>query len=153
MLLDILIIAGYCIVLGGASIPLCFGVNSSPIVVWIGNALGSLISAMVVIYIGNRITNKKFENKISKHYMGKKVVTVFEEGDDNKKVKKATIFINKHGLRIFSFITPIFPGVLISTVAVFILDLDMKIYKRWMFTGIFFASGIYVFGYWLVFVK
>lgn len=153
MIVDILIIAVYCIVLGGASIPICFEINSSPAVVWIGNALGSLISAIVVIYIGNRITNKKFEKKISKHYMGKKVVTVFEEGDDNKKVKKATVFINKHGLRIFSFITPIFPGVLISTVAVFILDLDMKTYKRWMFSGIFFASGLYVFGYWFVFVK
>jgi membrane protein DedA with SNARE-associated domain len=146
-------IAGYCIILGGASIPICFEINSSPVVVWVGNALGSLISAMVVIYIGNRITNKRFEKKISKHYMGKKVVSVFEEGDDNKKVRKATVFINKHGLRIFSFITPIFPGVLISTVAVFILDLDMKTYKRWMFSGIFFASGLYVFGYWLVFVK
>ena len=153
MIKDILIIAGYCIVLGGASIPICFEINNSPIIVWVGNGLGSLISALFVIYVGNRITNKKFEKKISKHYMGKKVVTVFEEGGDNKKVKKATIFVNKHGLRIFSFITPIFPGVLISTVAVFILDLDMKIYKRWMFTGIFFASGLYVFGYWLAFVK
>lgn len=153
MIIDILIIAGYCIVLGGASIPICFEINSSPVVVWLGNALGSLISAAVVIYIGNRITNKKFEKKISKHYMGKKVVTVFEEGDDNQKVKKATIFINKHGLRAFSFITPIFPGVLISTVAVFMLDLDLRTYKRWMFSGVFFASGLYVFGYWLAFVN
>lgn len=153
MIIDVLIIAAYCIVLGGASIPICFEVNSNPFIVWIGNALGSLISAMVVIYVGNRITNKRFEKKISKKPMGKKIVTVFEEGDDNKKVKKATLFINKHGLRVFSFITPIFPGVLISTVAVYILDLDKKIYKRWMFTGIFFASGLYVFGYWLAFVR
>lgn len=153
MIIDILIIAVYCIVLGGASIPICFEINSNPIIVWVGNALGSLLSAMVVIYVGNRITNKRFEKKISKKPMGKKIVTVFEEGDDNKKVKKATIFINKHGLRFFSFITPIFPGVLISTVAVYILDLDMHTYKRWMFSGIFFASGLYVFGYWFVFVR
>ena len=152
MLKDILIIGGLCVVLGGASIPIAFGVNSSPVIVWIGNALGSLFSAFVVLYIGNRITDKKFEKKIGKHYMGKKVVTVFEEGDDNQKVKKASVMIDKHGLKIFSFFTPIFPGVLISTVAVFILDLDMRTYKRWMFTGIFFASGVYVFGYWLAFI-
>lgn len=153
MIIDILIIALYCILLGGASIPICFEINSNPLIVWFGNALGSLISAAVVIYVGNKITNRRFEKKISKKPMGKKIVTVFEEGDDNQKVKKATIFINKHGLRVFSFITPIFPGVLISTVAVYILDLDKRIYKRWMFLGIFFASGLYVLSYWYVFVR
>lgn len=153
MIVDILVIAVYCIVMGGASIPICFEINSNPLIVWTGNALGSLLSAMVVIYIGNRITNKRFEKKMSEKPMGKKIVTVFEEGDDNTKVKKATLFINKHGLRVFSFITPIFPGVLVSTVAVYILDLDKHIYKRWMFAGIFFASGLYVLGYWFAFVR
>lgn len=153
MILDIIIIAGLCIVAGGASIPVSFGVNSSPIIVWIGNAIGSLLSAMVVIYIGNKITNKRFEKKMSKKYIGRKVVTIFEEGEDNKKVQKASLMINKHGLKIFAFLCPIFPGVLVSTVAVYILDLDLRIYKRWMFSGVFFASGIYVFGYWWLFVK
>ncbi len=142
-----------CIVLGGASIPISFQVDSSPIIVWLGNALGSLISAFVVIYIGNRVTDERFKDKISKREVGKKVVGVFEEGDDNKKVAKARIIIDRHGLRIFSFLCPIFPGVLIATVAVYILDLDKAIYKKWMFTGIFFASGIYVFGYWAAFVR
>jgi membrane protein DedA with SNARE-associated domain len=153
MILDILIIAGLCVVIGGASIPLSFSVNSSPTVVWIGNALGSLLSAVLVIYIGNKITNKKFEKKLSKKYVGRKVVTIFEEGEDNKKVKKASLMINKHGLKLFAFICPIFPGVLVSTAAVYILDLDLPTFKRWVYTGIFFASGLYVFGYWWVFVR
>jgi len=152
MIFDIIQIAFLCIVIGGASIPLSFGVNSNPFVVWIGNAIGSLLSAMFVIYIGNRITSDEFKNRMSKHRMSKKVVTVFEEGDDNQKVMKVRIMINRHGLKIFSFLCPIFPGVLVSTVAVFLLNLDLKVYKRWMFAGIFFASGAYVFGYWFVFV-
>jgi hypothetical protein len=153
MILDIIIIAGLCVVIGGASIPVSFGVNSSPVVVWVGNALGSLLSALVVIYIADKITNKRFEKKIGKKYIGRKVVTVFEAGEDNKKVKKASLMINKHGLKLFAFFCPIFPGVLISTTAVYILDLDLRIYKRWMYCGIFFASGIYVFGYWWLLVR
>jgi hypothetical protein len=72
---------------------------------------------------------------------------------ENKKVLKVRVLIDKHGLRVFSFICPIFPGVLISTAAVYLFDLDRKIYKRWMIAGIFFASGAYVFGYWFTFVK
>jgi membrane protein DedA with SNARE-associated domain len=153
MFFNIIEIAGLCIIIGGASIPLSFGVNSNPVIVWIGNALGSLISAFVVIFIGNRITNKKFENKMSKRRVGKKIVTVFEEGGDNKKVQKARIVINKHGLRLFSLICPIFPGVLVSTVAVYALDLDKRMYKRWMFAGVVFVSGFYVFSYWWIFVR
>lgn len=69
---NILQIAVMCTVLGGASIPLSFNVNSNPIVVWFGNALGSLISAVVVIYIGNRIIDKRFEDNISKRRMDKR---------------------------------------------------------------------------------
>lgn len=153
MVENILQIAVMCIVLGGASIPLSFNVNSNPVVVWFGNAIGSLISAVVVIYIGNRITDKRFEDNISKRRMGKKVVTVFEEGEDNKKIVKAKIIINKHGLRLFSLVCPIFPGVLVSTVAVYVLDLDKKLYKKWMFLGVFLVSGFYVMSYWLAFVR
>ncbi len=153
MLGSILKIAILCVVLGGASIPLSFQIHSSPVVVWIGNALGSLISAIVVVYLSERITSSKFKKKISKRRMGRKVVTVFDEGEDNQKVVKARFFIDKHGLRIFSFLCPIFPGVLLSTAAVYILDLDKQIYKKWMFGGIFFASAAYVFGYWWLFVK
>ncbi|MCA9334294.1 hypothetical protein KC963_04560, partial [Candidatus Saccharibacteria bacterium] len=97
MFANIIAIAVLCITIGGASIPLSFQINSNPVVVWVGNALGSLISAAVVIYIGNRITDKKFEDKISKRRLGKKVVTVFaQDQSDNKKVKKAQIIIDKH---------------------------------------------------------
>jgi hypothetical protein len=153
MLLDLIKITGLCIVAGAASIPISFGVSTNPIIVWLGNALGSLLSALFVIYVAGRITDKKFEKKISKHRAGKKIVTVFAEGDDNKKVQKASLLINKHGLRIFSFLCPIFPGALIGTVAVYILGLDIRIYKFWLILGIFFASGFYVFGYWMTFVR
>jgi hypothetical protein len=153
MLFNIIKIAALCVVIGAASIPVSFTIDSSPWIVWIGNALGSLFSAAVVIFIGNRITDTKFKKKISKRRIGKKVVYAFDEGQDNKHVIKANKQINKHGLRLFSLVCPIFPGVLISTVAVYILDLDKHIYKRWMFTGVIFVSWGYVFGYWYVFVK
>jgi hypothetical protein len=153
MLADLLKISVLCILIGSASIPVSFNINSSPAVVWFGNALGSLFSAIVVIYIGERITSKKFRAKISRWRIGKKVSRVFDEGEQNKKVQTARVFINKHGLKIFSLLCPIFPGVLISTAAVYLLDLDKNTYKRWMFAGIFFASGIYVFGYWWIFVR
>ncbi len=146
-------IAILCIVIGGASIPLSFEVNSSPWIVWIGNALGSLISAIVVIYIGDRITSARFKKKVSKTRVGKKVVVSFDQGDNSKAVIKTRVIINKFGLRIFSLLCPIFPGVLISTVTVYVLDLDKKIYKRWMFVGVVFVSWFYVFGYWWALVK
>lgn len=153
MPLGILKIAILCVVAGAASIPISFTVNSNPLIVWLGNALGSLFSALVVIFIANRITSEKSKAKASKRRFGKKVVTVFEQGDDNKKVLKARIFINKHGLRVYSFFCPIFPGVLISTVAIYLFELDKKMYKRWMMAGVFFASGAYVLIYWLTFVR
>lgn len=111
-------IAILCIVIGSASIPISFGINSNPFIVWTGNALGSLVSALVMIFIGERITSKRFKDRISKVRMGRKVIIVFEEGDDNKKVLKARLFIDKHGIRIFGLLCPIFPGVLLSTAAV-----------------------------------
>jgi hypothetical protein len=48
---------------------------------------------------------------------------------------------------------PIFPGVLLSTVTVYLLDLDKTTYKRWMFSGVIFVSGAYVMGYWWIFVR
>lgn len=150
---NIIHIAILCIVLGSASIPISFTINSSPLIVWLGNGLGSLISAFVVIYIGDHITNSRFRNKMRQHRVSKKVVTVFDEGNSNKHVAKAGGLINKHGLKVFSFLCPIFPGVLFSTVAVYLLDLDKKVYKRWMFAGVFFVSGAYVLAYWFTFVK
>ncbi len=146
-------IALLCIVAGAASIPISFGINSSPVIVWIGNALGSLVSALFVIFIAEHLTSQQFRDRLRKHRASKKIITVFEEGDDNKKVLKARVFINKHGLRIFSFFCPIFPGVLIATTAVYLLELDTKLYKRWMIAGIFFASGAYVLAYWFTFVR
>lgn len=150
---NIIQIAVLCIVVGSASIPISFTINSSPLIVWLGNGLGSLLSAIVVIYIGERITNQRFRDKMSKHRVSKKVVTVFEEGEDNKKVLKARVLIDKHGIRLFGFFCPIFPGVLLSTVAVYVLDLNKKTYRRWMFAGVFFVSGAYVWAYWFTFVR
>lgn len=153
LFLDIIAIALLCIVLGGASIPIAFNITDDPVTVWAGNALGSVISAVAVIIIMNKLTNKNNEEKLKKKKFTRKIVTVFEEGDDNKKVKKATIMINKHGLRIFSLFCPVFPGVLFSTIAVYILELDKKLYLRWMPIGVVLVSGFYVFSYWLAFVR
>lgn len=153
MITAILKIALLCIVIGSASIPLSFRVSDSVFVVWLGNAIGSLASAVAVIFIGDRITSEKFRKRVSKRRLGKKVVGTFEEGEKNTKVAEARGFINKHGLRIFSFLCPIFPGVLLSAVAVYALDLDKKIFKRWMLAGVIFASGLYVYAYWRIFVR
>src|SRR3954463_5435026 len=98
MLGQILKIAGLCIVIGSASIPVSFTINSSPIIVWLGNALGSALSAIFVIYVGNRLTDKKFMKKISRWRLGRKVSNTFTEGQTNKKVAKVRRSINKHGL-------------------------------------------------------
>lgn len=154
MLANIIQIAILCIAIGGASIPVSFAINSNPVVVWVGNALGSLISAAVVIYIGNRITDKKFEEKVSKRRLGKKVVTVFtQDKSEDKKVEKIQVIVDKHGLRLFALICPVFPGVLVSTAAVYLLGLDKKLYKKYMLIGVFLTSGFYVLSYWWVFVK
>ena len=153
VIVDVIVIALLCIVLGGASIPIDFGINDNPFVVWGGNALGSVISALVVIYVANRFLKKEHQGKLKQKKFTKKIITVFEEGDDNKKVKKASIMINKHGLRLFSLVCPIFPGVLFSTAAVYALDLDKRLYLRWMPLGVILVSGFYVFGYWLTFVR
>ena len=153
MLTDIVKIALLCIVIGGASIPVSFTVNANPFVVWFGNALGSVLSAIVVIYIGNRITSDHFKNKVGKYRVGNKIIVVFDQGENGKKAQKASGFINKHGLRLFALLCPIFPGVLISTALIFALNLDKKIYTRWMLAGVFLVSGFYVFSYWHVFVK
>ncbi len=153
MFIDVIHIAILCIVLGGASIPLSFGVNSSPVVVWIGNGLGSMLSALTVIFIAERITNEKFKQKITKFRIGNKVVKIMAEGDSNKKTAKARGFVNKHGIKFFALVCPIFPGALISTAMVYALNLDKRTYKIWLIPGIFFVSGLYVFGYWWLVIK
>lgn len=153
MFVDVVIIAALCIALGGASIPIAFTVNNNPLIVWIGNALGSLISALVVIYIANRITSKKSKDRLSESRFTKRIVTVFEEGDGNPKVQKARVVIDRHGLRVFSLLCPLFPGVLVSTVAVYVLGLDRHLYKKWMSAGVVLVSGGYVFGYWFLFIR
>ncbi len=148
MFFNIIQIALLCIFIGGASIPIAFTINSNPFVVWAGNALGSVLSAVVVIYIGNRITDDKFKKKVSKWRMGRKIVTTYDESGNNVKVGKVRVSINKHGLRLFSLLCPIFPGVLLSTIAIYALDLNRKLYVRWMLLGVFLVSGAYVFAYW-----
>ncbi len=153
MLKNIIQIAILCIVIGGASIPVSFTINSSPVIVWIGNSLGSLLSALFVIYVAERITDEKFKKKVSKFRIGHKVVRVLDEGSSNKKMDKPRRFINKHGIKIFALLCPIFPGALLSTATVYALDLDKRTYKIWLMPGIFLVSGFYVFGYWWAFVK
>ena len=68
----ILKIAVLCVVIGAASIPVSFGVNSNPFIVWLGNALGSLFSAVVVIYVGDHLTSERFKARISKRRCGEK---------------------------------------------------------------------------------
>lgn len=153
MFVQIIKIALLCIVIGGASIPVSFTVSPNPWIVWIGNGLGSLLSALFVIFVAERITNEKFRARLKKIRIGNKVVQVLDAGDDNKKAQKARSFINKHGLKFFSLICPIFPGALISTALVYTLDLDKRTYKIWLMPGIFLVSGLYVFGYWWAFVK
>lgn len=150
---EIIVIALLCIFIGGASIPIAFTLTDNPVIVWTGNALGSALSALVVVIVANKITDRREEKKLEKKPFTKKIVTVFEEGDVNKKVKKARILINKHGLRLFSLICPIFPGVLISTVAVYALNLERRMYFKWMMAGVVLVSGFYVFSYWFAFVK
>ena len=153
MVLDIIKIAGLCVIVGSASIPLSFGVNSSPVIVWLGNVLGCLFSATIIIYIGQNITSQKFKQRASRNRIGKKVVGIFDQGDSNKSVAKAGHFINDHGLRFFSFISPLFPGVLIGTAAVYLLNLSKRTYISWMIGGTFFVSGAYVFSYWWFFIR
>lgn len=145
---SIIKIAILCIIVGGASIPFAFGISNSPTVVWLGNALGSLISAFVVIYVAERISDTKFRKRVQRYHIGNKVITVMDSGDKNKKVVKARSFINKHGLKFFALVCPIFPGALVSTITVYTLGLDKRTYKLWLIPGIFLVSGLYVFGYW-----
>lgn len=142
-------IAVLCIVLGGASIPIAFTVSPNPFVVWIGNSIGSLISAFVVIIVADHLADDKFKNRVRRFRIGNKVVTIMDDGDNNSKVKKARGLINKHGLKLFALICPIFPGALISTATVYALNLDKRTYKIWLIPGIFLVSGLYVFGYWI----
>lgn len=146
-------IAVLCIVVGSASIPLSFGINSNPFIVWIGNALGSLFSAAVVIFVGNRLTSEPFMERMRRHRISRKFAKAFDEGNDKKATIKTRNFVNKHGLRLFGLFCPIFPGVLLSTVAVYLLQLDKKMYMRWMFLGVFLVSGFYVFAFWFAFVR
>lgn len=145
---NIIKIAALCILLGGASIPFAFGISSSPYIVWLGNSLGSLISAFVVIYIAERISDDRFKKRVQRYRIGNKVITVMDSGESNTKVAKARGFINKHGLKFFALICPIFPGALIATITVYTLGLDRRTYKIWLVPGIFLVSGLYVFGYW-----
>jgi hypothetical protein len=153
MLSDIIQIAFLCIIMGCVSIPVSFTINSSPGVVWLGNALGSVLSALFVILVSERITGDRFKGRLSHTRAGQKIVKLFDEGSQNHEMVKARSFINKQGLRIFSLLSPIFPGVFISTVTVYLLGLDTKTYRRWMLAGVFFVSGAYVYGYWRVFVR
>jgi len=146
-------IAVLCIFIGSASIPVGFTITDSPAVVWLGNALGSLLSALVVIYIGDRITSESFKTRVAKRRLGKKVVAAFDGEGHSRTAAKTRGFVNRHGLRLFSLLCPIFPGVLIATATVYLLELDTRTYKRWMCAGVFFVSGLYVIGYWWLFVR
>jgi hypothetical protein len=108
---------------------------------------------MFVIYIGHRMVSDSTKSTLDKSRLGRKISAVFEEGDSNISVGKARNFINKHGIRLFGIVSPLFPGVLLATMTVYLFGLDRQMFARWMFAGVVFVSGGYVFGYWYLFVR
>lgn len=153
LIANVTVIAILCILLGGASIPVAFIVTRNPFVVWFGNALGSVLSVLLIIYVANAITGGGKQDPKKRNFITKKIVNFIEDGHKNKTVVKSRNMINKYGMRIFSLVCPIFPGVLVATVAVYLFDLDKKQYLRWMPVGLVLLSGIYVFAFWLTFLK
>lgn len=136
VIIDILLIALVGMIAGLVSIPFGFGINDNPFVVYLGNALGSLFALICLLYLSNKIINKYIAKKVSK-----------------KDVDKVGGFINKHGVRAFGLVAPLFPGVTIAVPSALILKLDMKFFKFWLYIGIFLVSAVYVFGYWWTVVK
>ncbi len=153
MIKNIIIIAILSTAIGGASIPLGFAITDKVSIVYLGNLIGSVVSAMFVVFIGDKIKDQEFRKKINKRRAGRKVIYIFEQGENSKKVLKVKLRVDKHGLRLFSFFCSMFPGTLASSIAVYVLDLDRTIFKKWMFLGILFNSALYVFGYWFIFVR
>lgn len=136
VIVDILLIALVGMIAGLVSIPFGFGINSNPFVVYIGNALGSLFALFCLLFLSGKFIDR---------YLKKKV--------DKKEVEKVGSFINKHGVRVFGLVSPLFPGVTIAVPSALILKLDMRSYKRWLYVGIFLVSAGYVFVYWHTVVK
>lgn len=134
--LDIFLIALVGMIAGLFSIPFGFGLNSNPFVVYFGNALGSLFALICLLYLSSKFIDRFLKKKI-----------------DKDQIKKVGDFINKHGVRAFGLIAPLFPGVTIAVPSALVLKLDMKYFKRWLYVGIFLVSAVYVFGYWFTVVK
>ena len=136
MIVNIFLIAVVGFVAGLISIPFGFTLTSSPIVVYVGNALGSLTGAIVFLYFSDRIISRFIKPK-----------------PNAKKTAQVSKFINKHGVRLFGLICPLFPGVTFGVPAAIALDLNMRVFKRWLFAGIFLVSAGYVFAYWWTIVR
>lgn len=139
MILDIFLIAVASLTLGLASIPFGFTLTNDPFVVYFGNALGSLVAAIVFLY---------FSSKIISRFMKRRKKT-----NDAKKTAQVGSFIDKHGVRLFGLVCPLFPGVTFGVPAAIALELDMKKFKRWLFVGIFVVSAGYVFLYYWTIVR
>jgi len=135
-LVDILLIAAVGAVLGLASIPFGFGLTDSPMVVYLGNAFGSLFAALVLLYLSDKFIARYFQKKIKP-----------------EKIERASGFINKYGVHAYGLLCPLFPGVTVSVPAAIALKLDMKTFKIWLYIGLFLVSAGYVFGYWWTIVR
>jgi formate/nitrite transporter FocA (FNT family) len=136
VLVDIILIALVGMIAGLVSIPFGFTLTSSPTVVYLGNALGSLFAVLILIYLSKSVISRYLEKKL-----------------DKEKIEGVTRFVNKHGVRLFGIVCPFFPGVTISVPAAIALKLDLKKFERWMYVGIFVVSAGYVFSYWAAFVR
>jgi hypothetical protein len=136
MVIDIILIAIVGAIAGLASIPFGFTLTSSVYVVFIGNAFGSLVAALALLYFSDKL-----------------IARFFKKGVSDKSINRITKLLNKYGLRIFGLVSPLFPGVTVSVPSAILLKVDMKTYKRWMYVGIFLISGAYVVAYWAAFVR
>lgn len=133
---DILLIAIVGAVLGLASIPFGFHLTTSPIVVYLGNAFGSLFAAIVLLYLSDKFVAKFFQKKIKQ-----------------EKIERVSVFINKYGVHLYGLLCPLFPGVTVSVPAAIALKLNMRAFKIWLYMGLFLVSAGYVFGYWWTVVR
>ena len=93
VMVNILLIAAVGAVLGLVSIPFGFHLTSSALVVYLGNALGSLFAALVLLYLSDKFIARYFQKKIKQ-----------------EKIERASVFINKYGVHAYGLLCPLFPG-------------------------------------------
>ena len=133
---NIVLIAVVGAIAGLVSIPFGFKLTDSPATVYVGNALGSLVPVLLLFYFSNRIIASRFKKKLNQDRLD-------QAGD----------FINKHGIKAYGLVCPLFPGVTVSVPAAVLMKLNMRQFKPWLYAGVFIISAGYVFGYYFIVVK